>query len=202
MTNQLVEQVFLIVPRTTLETLLQKYPNLDYSNNDALTTTYTLIRAESNVEQLREELENINSDNDTPMFAQVILTRIPSKEALPDWADYEKFRHQYMWGEMQSRGTLDQMEVIAKLSGLFSGNGPLGQILTAIAGARTIAEGDEAAGPCDDPNCMFCHPETALANMKDQYTEQDEAETKATFVKGNEAASSDSFFVNGSKSVH
>ena len=203
-----VRKFFMVIPRVAFNILREDHADLDFSEDNLQTEDYTLVCLEEDqVEFYKDRLMEIGTANDLSVFAQLIVTYIPSQASLPAWVDYPKFVHEYMWGMIRSRKAVETFKSQDRIAGMLK-NSPLAVLIGALAGGLTsIEQSDEDAddeGPCDNPNCPFCHPETAFASSEtDSEPNSEETPKKADtqFVQGVQG-SSDTFFVNGSRSIH
>ena len=200
-----VRKFFMVIPRVAFNILREDHADLDFSEDNLQTEDYTLVCLEEDqVEFYKDRLMEIGTANDLSVFAQLIVTYIPSQASLPAWVDYPKFVHEYMWGMIRSRNAVETFKSQDRVAGMLK-NSPLAALIGALASSLASIEqsdGDDEAdeGPCDNPSCPFCHPETAFAS-----SESDDGDTpkksETQFVRGVQG-SPDTFFVNGSKSIH
>lgn len=204
-----VRKFFMVIPRVAFNILREDHADLDFSEDNLQTEDYTLVCLEEDqVEFYKDRLMEIGTANDLSVFAQLIVTYIPSQASLPAWVDYPKFVHEYMWGMIRSRNAVETFKSQDRVAGMLK-NSPLAALIGALASSlasieQSDEEEDDDEGPCDNPSCPFCHPETAFASSEtDSEPNSEETPKKADtqFVQGVQG-SSDTFFVNGSRSIH
>lgn len=197
---------FLVIPTPAFGPLLKRIPNLDFSVDESQTSEFTLIHVEqADLDYVRSTLMEVGTQEDLAMFAHLLVVAIPHKDELPDGINYNHFLHNYMWAEIRKRNAIEQFQEANNFAQTLRDN-PLTSLLQAIAGGLASMSGgaddeEDEGGPCDDPSCQFCHPETAFAKSEEESEEKPKAKPDESFVKTAQA-SPDAFFVDGSRSVH